>query len=87
MVLDIIHLKMVSLDDNPYNLTSVGILSGRLSHNCVHPNLWRVTQYYMNKQVHVIFHQDLISNSPSCLLYIPCNVNSKNLVLDQPLIP
>ena len=30
--------------DNPYNPTSVGILSGRLSYNCMHPSLWRVTQ-------------------------------------------
>ena len=31
--------------------------------------------------------QDLISNSPYCLLYSPCNVSLKNLVLDQLIIP
>ena len=34
------------------------------------------------------FHsQDLISNSPYCLLYSSCGVSSENLVLDQLIIP
>ena len=31
--------------------------------------------------------QDLISNSPYCLLYSSCNVSLENLVLDQLIIP
>ena len=34
------------------------------------------------------FHsQDLISNSPSCLLFDSCNVGMVNLELDQLIIP
>ena len=31
--------------------------------------------------------QDLISNSPYCLLYNSCDVSLENLELDQPIIP
>ena len=31
--------------------------------------------------------QDLISNSPYCLLYSSCDISLKNLVLDQLIIP
>ena len=31
--------------------------------------------------------QDLISNSPYCLLYNPYDVSLENLELDQPIIP
>ena len=34
------------------------------------------------------FHsQDLISNSPNCLLYSSCDISLENLVLDQLIIP